>query len=342
MFPSLDLAAIFTTGLLAGGFSCIAVQGGLLAATLAQTEEERIKHQVKNSSVTVPALSFVVAKLIAYTVLGFFLGWLGSLFAFSLQAKIVLQFLVVVFMVGTALHLLNVHPMFRYFIIQPPRFVGRLIRKQTKRSDIFAPAILGALTVFIPCGTTQAMMALAVATGNPVYGAVILFVFTLGTSPVFFLAGYALMRAGEVLKAQFMKIAAFAILLLALFNFDSALALTGTQWTLRNAANGAFCVISYCTDSQIYAPVTEQEIRISPTGYSPNIFAVKAGSEVTLRLYNEGAIGCTQAFTIPALSIQKIVAPNKGETVTFTAPDKPGRISFMCSMGMYPGTILVL
>lgn len=342
MFPSFDLVTIFTTGLLAGGLSCVAVQGGLLTATLAQAEEERIKNQVKGSSIIAPILSFLLAKLAAYTIVGFFLGWLGSFFAFSPQARVILQLLVVVFMVGTALQLLNVHPVFRYFLIQPPRFISRLIRKQSKRNDMFAPVILGALTVLIPCGTTQAMMALAVASGNPVNGALILFIFTLGTSPVFFLAGYAVMKVGEILKARFMKIAAYAILILALFNLDTALALTGTQWTLRNTLNNLFCVVSYCDSIQAYSPVTEQAIRITSTGYSPNVFAVSVGSQVTLRLYNEGAVGCTQAFTMPALNIQKIVAPNKDETITFQAPDKPGRISFMCSMGMYPGTILVL
>ena len=42
----MNLLAVFLTGLLAGGLSCLAVQGGLLAATLAQSEEEKIIQKI--------------------------------------------------------------------------------------------------------------------------------------------------------------------------------------------------------------------------------------------------------------------------------------------------------
>ena len=227
MFENISLLTIFTTGLIAGGVTCIAVQGGLLTATLAQREQEKLEEKAKRGNL-LPILSFIIAKLLAYTLLGFLIGWLGSLMQISLQVAVVLQFAVVIFMFGTALNLLNVHPIFRYFVIQPPQFLTRMLRKQSRRSDIFAPALLGALTVFIPCGTTQAMMALAIASGNVFVGATILFVYVLGTSPLFFALGYFTMKLGDVLQQQFVKVAAVIILLFALFNLDSAIALTGT------------------------------------------------------------------------------------------------------------------
>src|SRR5664279_3318142 len=289
MFGNINLLTIFTTGLLTGGLTCMAVQGGLLAATLAQHEEEKLKTQAKTGN-TLPILSFLIAKLVAYTILGLLLGWLGSFFELSLQAKVVLQVVVVIFMVGTALNLLNVHPIFRYFVIQPPRFLTRLVRKQSKRKDMFAPAILGAFTIFIPCGTTQAMMALAVGSGSTLVGGAILFSFVLGTSPIFFLLGYMTMKLGDVLQRRFMKIAAFAIILIAVFNLDSAVALTGSQYTGSHLLREGFCLISYCDvntaggEAVTDTPVNEQTVVISSTGYSPSQFSVKSGSKVTLHL----------------------------------------------------------
>ncbi|MBP9816043.1 sulfite exporter TauE/SafE family protein, partial [Candidatus Woesebacteria bacterium] len=184
----INLWAIFLTGLITGGLSCLAVQGGLLAATIAQQEG-------KNN--VLPILAFLVAKLIAYTAFGFLLGWFGSLFQLSLSVQVMMQFVVAIFMLGTAMNILEVHPMFRYFAIQPPRFITKLVRNQAKSKSIFAPALLGAFTVFIPCGTTQAMMALAIGSGNPVLGALILFAFVLGTSPLFFILGYSASKLGE-------------------------------------------------------------------------------------------------------------------------------------------------
>jgi len=92
-------------------------------------------------------------------------------------------------MIATAGRLLNLHPIFRYTVIQPPTFVLRYLNKISKDSSFFAPIMLGALTVLIPCGVTQAMMVLAIGTGSFFYGALIMSAFVLGTSPVFFLLG---------------------------------------------------------------------------------------------------------------------------------------------------------
>jgi uncharacterized protein len=341
MFGDINLFVIFTTGLLVGGISCLAVQGGLLASTLATLEQEKLVKRTQASNL-LPVVAFLIAKLIAYTLLGALLGWFGSLVQLSPLAHLILQFAVVVFMVGTALNLLDVHPIFRYFVIQPPRFLTRLVRQQSKRQDIFAPAVLGIFTVFIPCGATQAMMALAIASGSPLAGSVILFTFVLGTSPLFLILGYFAMRVGDILKQRFTKFAAVVLLVIAFFNLNGALTLTGTQYTLTNLISKVFCLVSYCPQDLYGAPVTDQTIMITPTGYSPSTFSVVAGSEVTVRLVNQGAFGCQQTFVIPSLSLQKIVAPNRAETFTFIAPEQPGNLAFMCSMGMYPGVIRVL
>lgn len=352
MFGDGNLFVIFTTGLLVGGISCIAVQGGLLASILVQRESEtlrqvvdprkKVQNKIFSATNVLPVASFLFAKLIAYTILGLLLGLLGSVVQLAPLAYLILQFVVAIFMVGTALNLLNMHPFFRYFVIQPPRFLTRLVKQQSKRKDVFAPALLGAFTVFIPCGATQAMMALAIASGSPIAGAAILFAFILGTSPLFFLLGYFAMRVGDILKERFVKVAATVLLFIALFNLNGAIALTGSPYTLSHFVNKAVCIVSYCSQEIYGVPVTDQTILITPTGYAPSEFVVRAGSEVTIRLVNEGAFGCQQTFTIPSLSLQKIVAPKQVETFTFTAPAKPGNLAFMCSMGMYPGVIKVI
>lgn len=338
----MNLWAIFLTGLTVGGLSCMAVQGGLLAATIAQREQEKLQHRTKTTGNALPILMFLIAKLAAYAILGFLLGWLGSTISLSLLATIILQFAVAIFMIGTALNILNVHPIFRYFVIQPPHFLTRFIRRQSKSNDLFAPVLLGVFTVFIPCGTTQAIMALAIASANPLTGAAILFAFILGTSPVFFLIGYFTTKLGDALQQKFMRFAAFVIIILALFNANNTIALTGSNFTLDNLARGFYCTVSYCNDLPIQTPVSDALITIDAAGYRPNNLTVKAGSPVTLHFKNNGGGGCTQAFTIPSLGLQKVVPIGSTGTLTFDAPKNPGPIAFMCSMGMYRGVINVI
>ncbi|CAN5170260.1 hypothetical protein BH11PAT1_BH11PAT1_5150 [soil metagenome] len=344
----MNLWAIFLTGLITGGLTCLAVQGGLLAATIAQREEEKLKEKAKSGN-AVPILVFLLAKLAAYTVLGFLLGWFGSLFELSLTARVILQFAVGIFMLGTAFNILNVHPIFRYFIIQPPRFLMRLVRRQSKSKELFAPALLGGFTVFIPCGTTQAMMALAIASGKPFYGAAIMFAFVLGTSPVFFLLGYFATKLGDTMQQKFMKLAAYTIILLAVFNLNNTMALTGSNLTIESVWRGFWCTVSFCNDTtasvspQAVGAVTDSpSIEIADSGYNPNSLAIKAGSQVTLHIKNTGGRGCTQTFTIPKLGIQKSVPIGNSDTIIFTAPTQIGELPFMCSMGMYRGTFNVI
>lgn len=336
---SINLWTIFLTGLLTGGLTCLAVQGGLLAATIAQKEEEDLKAKTKQTGNALPILSFLVAKLIAYTILGFLLGWFGSLFQLTITTQVVMQLAVVIFMVGTALNLLNVHPVFRYFIIQPPKALTHLVKNQSKSKSIFAPALLGAFTVLIPCGITQAMMALAIGSGSPVLGAAILFAFVLGTSPLFFILGYFATRLGEKMHKRFMKVAAVALILLAVFNLNNILSLTGSTWTLGSIFKKSPQVESSVSNT---TPQQNVVIDIQESGYSPNTVTVKAGTTVSFQIRNDGVYTCASAFTIPAFNYQKVIQAGKTETISLKMPDKPTQIPFMCSMGMYRGVINVI
>lgn len=343
----MNLIAIFFTGLFAGALTCLAVQGGLLAATIAQREQDRLEDKAKGGN-ALPILSFLVAKLIAYTTLGFLLGYLGSFFTLSITSQALLQLGVGIFMIGTALNLLNVHPIFRYFIIQPPRFLTRLVRKETKSKNIFAPAILGGFTVFIPCGTTQAMMALAIASANPLTGAAILFAFVLGTSPLFFILGYLATRLGDVFQKRVLRFAALVIIILAGFNMNNAVALAGFNFSILKPISNVVCSLNPTCFSNENSKnnsniVTNNPvIYIEETGYNPSNLTIKAGSKITLSLKNTGGGGCTQSFTIPSLGIQKLVPLGSSETIEFTAPSEPGNMAFMCSMGMFRGNMKVI
>src|SRR3990167_3912491 len=90
----------FIAGLTTGGISCFAVQGGLLASAL--TEENKKK----------ATLIFLGTKLIAYTLLGFLLGFLGSSLNISPKIQGIFQIVIGLFMVATAGRLINIHPLF--------------------------------------------------------------------------------------------------------------------------------------------------------------------------------------------------------------------------------------
>lgn len=333
----MDIIVIFTTGLFAGGLTCLAVQGGLLASSIAQSSYQ--KTSAGGRGLVVPTVSFLIARLCAYTVFGLLLGLLGSAVEISLQTRTLLQGMVAIFMIGTALNLLHVHPIFRYFVIQPPKFLTRLVKNQTKNKSIFGPALLGAFTVFIPCGATQAMMAYALATGSPFSGALTMFVFILGTSPLFFALGFVAEKLSDTARHYFDRVVAVALLVIAMFTIGGLLALSGSSLNTSNLFSREI------QEKKNDTPVVDHAtIYFSQTGYAtqPTPVTVKAGAKITLTLVNKTGVGCVQAFTIPKLNIQRIVSVGSSAKVVFIAPKERGPLVFTCSMGMYSGKIDVI
>jgi len=253
----------FITGLTTGGLSCLAVQGGLLASSLANQIEQDMLAQTATAKshpvaqtppggkprpatkfrphTALPIALFLIAKVIAYTLLGFLLGALGTVLQLTPMMRAALMIVLGVFMVGNALRMLNIHPIFRFFALEPPKFVTRYIRKTSKKgADLATPLFLGALTVLIPCGITQAMMAVAIATGDPVQGALLMFAFTLGTSPVFFAVAYFTTQIGARMEKAFMRFVAVVVLILGIVTYISGLRLAGIpinmpDWLRRNS-----------------------------------------------------------------------------------------------------------
>lgn len=340
----MNLWVIFITGLTVGGLSCLAVQGGLLTSVIAAREEDEKEKGVNRKNTFLPTLAFLIAKLIAYALLGFVLGAFGGAIGISQNVQIIMQFAAGLYMVAVGLNLLNVHPIFRYAVIQPPSFLTRKVWKQSKSRDLFAPAFLGAMTIFIPCGTTLAMEALAISSANAFIGAAIMSAFILGTMPVFFGIGFVTSILGDNFRDKFLKVAAIAVIYLGLASINGSLVAGGSPISFQSVVQDisiTFGGNNNTTQNNNIVTTQNAEIIITSGGYSPNYIKVKKGLPVTIKLISRDAYSCASAFRIPSLGISKNLLPNETQTITFT-PTEVGQIPFACSMGMYRGIIDVI
>lgn len=348
----------FVTGLTTGGLSCLAVQGGLLASSLAhQIEQDYLEQSTqltkrgnkkslpkKRSSTALPILLFLIAKLVAYTLLGVLLGWLGSFLTLSPLTRAFLMIAIGVFMIGNALRMFNVHPIFRYFSIEPPKFITRYIRRTSKGTDTFTPIFLGALTVFIPCGVTQAMMAAALATGSPLTGAAMMFAFVLGTSPVFFIVAYLTTELGSRLEKFFMRFVAVTVLILGLVTLDGGLNVMGSPLSFQNLSRNLFPSES-STAAQASAPQSaasdgQLTLQVENKGYFPQTLRADANTAIKLNLVTNKTYSCARDFVIPALNYYQLLPDTGSVQVNIPAQPAGTRMFFTCSMGMYTGMII--
>ena len=356
---------IFLTGLTTGGLSCLAMQGGILASAIANQKDEELekaakkrssKKKIKQLTNTAPGSfdqldwlpvgMFLMGKIISHTIFGFFLGFLGSQLELSLTAKLVFQGAAAFFMLATAMNLLEVHPIFRYVVIQPPKFFTRIVRNSTKSKAVFTPFVIGFLTLLIPCGVTQSMEVLAMTSGNPIVGAGIMFTFVLGTSPLFGLLGVGVAKLSEVWSKTFMQVAALSLIFLALSSLNGILVVVDAPITLQKLKVAVFdpAGVMYTDSSntaEVIGGVQNVVLNVENHGYEPKRLQVKAGVPVNLTLVNEDAYSCASAFVFPEFNINSFVEVGMSETFTFT-PEKKGRYTFACSMGMYTGVLEVI
>lgn len=349
-----QLLVAFVTGITTGGLSCLAVQGGLLASSLAhqieqdyvanipqgkKTRQKAMPTQRTNSAL--PIFLFLASKLVAYTLLGALLGWLGSYLTLSPISRALLLVAIGIFMVGNALRMFNVHPIFRYFSIEPPKFITRYIRKTAKGTDTATPLFLGFLTVFIPCGVTQAMMATALGTGSIAMGAALMFAFTLGTSPVFFIVAYLTTELGARLEKFFMRFVAVVVLILGLVTIENGLNLMGSPLSLQNMTRNLFPASSVSTaGSDSVSADGVITLNVQNSGYFPAALKAPANTDLTLNLVTEKTYSCARDFVIPKLNFYQLLPDTGTVQVNIPAQKAGSTLFFTCSMGMYTGQII--
>jgi len=370
----MNLWLIFLTGLTTGGLACLAVQGGLLTSVIANQKDQelddletnkdklkakkkakylsKIKNQTSFSMFDdldwMPVGMFLLAKLVSHIFLGFFLGYLGERLSLSLGVRLGFQFFTAIFMFATAMNLLNVHPIFRFVLIQPPRFIQRMVRDSSKSKALFAPAFLGLLTIFVPCGVTQAMEVLAINSASPIQGALIMGSFVLGTSPLFAIIGVATAKLSEGWHEKFTKIASYLLIAMSIYSVNGVLLVLDSPITIQSVtrpityffSDERFNNINGAANLQIQDGVQKVTIMVQDAGYSPKYFSVKKDVPVQLTITTKDVYSCASAFVFREFGISANLKSTDSQTFTFT-PTKKGKFTYSCSMGMYTGTMEV-
>ncbi len=119
------------------------------------------------------------------------------------------------------------------------------------------------------------------------------------------------------------------------------------QSSLPSAANPApgglstLAPVSAQAQSQAAAEVQAVKITVLNDAYQLGNTQVKSGQPIRLTLVTDKTFGCTRAFNIRSLGIQKVM-PTSGQTIINLPAQKPGVIRYVCGMGMYTGTITVI
>ncbi len=331
-----NLLVVLAVGLTAGVSTCMAIVGGLILGISARHAE---KHPYATPLQRFrPHLFFNLGRITAYFVTGGLIGLFGKAFQLSGTTLGVLTIGVGVFMFILGLKLTEISPRISGSSLALPSFLSRRMNMTDRNDREYShsnSAIVGALTVFLPCGFTQAMQLYALSTGRFWSGAVIMGAFALGTAPGLLGVGGLTSLIKGPAAHKFFKFAGVVVVALAVVNISNGLNLTG--WKSIFTSPGA-AAAGQDADVQDGAQV----VRMTQTagGYSPKNFTVKKGLPVRWLIDSKSSSSCAASIMASKIGVRQNLKPGENE-IDFT-PKEIGQIQFTCSMGMYGGSFNVV
>lgn len=217
---NLSLGTAFIIGLIASVSTCMAVVGGLVLSLSANFAKEGDKIK--------PQILFHVSRFISFFFLGGLVGVLGSAFQLNPVGSVILGILVAIILLVLGLNLLDVFPWAKKLQFTAPSRIGKKIHSLKNLNHVLAPLLIGIATFFLPCGFTQSMQLYALTTGSFLNGALVMFVFSLGTFPVLAILSFSsLGLRNKKQSSVFFKTAGLIVIFFSVFNLTNSLAVLG-------------------------------------------------------------------------------------------------------------------
>lgn len=330
-------------GLTAGFSTCMALIGGLVLSVASKYAENHPTQTPLQKFK--PHLFFNAGRILSFIVLGGVIGAIGSAFALKGTLLGFLTIVVGIVMLVLGLQLTELFPRITKGLTLPSGLAKKLgiqNRKEREYSNKNA-FMMGAVTFFLPCGFTQAMQLLAVSTGSPVQGAIIMGAFAIGTAPGLLSLGGLTSVVKGAFARRFFRIVGVVVVAMALLNFSNGLNLTGFK--LSSLASlipkPSPAIVAEKPASTEGAVVLNTTYKLR-TDIVPSTFTAKVGQPTTLVVdVQDNGSGCMSTIMIIGLDdTPQYLRKGKKLQLTFTA-DKPGKYTIACAMGIPRGSITV-
>jgi len=207
-----ELLIIFTTAFLGSVGHCVGMCGGIVVAY----SSAKVDPETPFRRQSMAHLAYNLGRVTTYTLLGAVFGLVGMVIAFTPETKGVLFVLTGVLMILAGLSLLGNLKFLNSaeLSIAKNGWFQRTFRKLIQSKSLGSFFLLGMLNGLIPCGLVYSFAVFAASTASPLWGALTMFVFGLGTVPTLFLLGNLtkFLQRGSM-RDVMMKLAAMLVVL---------------------------------------------------------------------------------------------------------------------------------
>lgn len=340
----MSYALLFVTGLFTS-VHCIAMCGGInLSQSLPckNTQDAGGKKRKSARSYFLPGALYNLGRVVSYTliglvlgIIGFFIGgrsasagnFSGGEISIPLSVQGLLKIIAGIIMLLMGLSLLGIFPFLRNLTPRLPSSISKRIYSAQARNA--SPFIVGILNGFMPCGPLQAMWVVALASANPLSGALSMLAFSLGTVPLMLGLGSLVSLLGKKYSQVVMKIGAVIVVVMALSMLSQGLSLSGGT----SSAPGEEKTFASESNVQIV------KSKLNPYRY-PSI-TVKKGVPVhwEIEASKDSLTSCN--YKVIFRDFGFMYQLGYGTNVIEFTPEKSGTFHYTCWMGMVRGTITV-
>lgn len=220
--------AVFLVGLL-GGVHCAGMCGGIVSALTVQIPCQKTPWSIH--------LAYNLGRIGSYMMAGALtgaVGNLGLLLNHWLPVQMALYIAANLMLVGLGLYLTGMTQTLA-FVERAGQWLWRRVQPLTGRflpvRGVVQALPLGMLWGWLPCGLVYSVLALALLSGSPARGALIMLAFGLGTLPNLMLAGLLLVRFRRVIQGRALRLGSgFLVLAFGAWGLVNATTLGGKLW----------------------------------------------------------------------------------------------------------------
>lgn len=213
--PHMDDAVLLGIGFLTG-FHCIGMCGGFIVS---YTDKQA--HWLRQLSAHA---GYGFGKTLSYSVIGAGVGVLGASIAITPQMRGIAALAASVFLIVYGLKMLNVLTVLRRFTLRLPKAANQQITNALRQRR--SPLVTGLLTgLLLGCGPLQAMYVMAAGTGDPIQGAKILALFSVGTLlPLLGFGAFASFLPATIMR-QLVRVSGVLVIAMGLMMANRGLAM---------------------------------------------------------------------------------------------------------------------
>ncbi|MDR1318890.1 MAG: sulfite exporter TauE/SafE family protein [Treponema sp.] len=347
---------LFVIGLVTS-VHCAAMCGGINLSQCIPSAAVTPKTE-RRWKVLFPSILYNSGRVISYTAVGTIVGALGQVVTVSGRFRGIVQLLAGAFMVILGINMLGVFrgslgTALRRFNPRMPKIFARKISEQKAGSG--NPLIIGLLNGLMPCGPLQAMQLYALSTGSPIAGGISMFLFSMGTVPLMFGLGALSSALSKKFTHRVMKVGAILVTVMGMTMFTYGFGLSGFNFDFAGRAIAAISPFSSTraafryggggAEAGAFTPVIEDGVQLVNSTLSGGRYpaiTVQQGIPVkwTINAPAGSVNGCNNRMIIREYGIEHRF--RQGENVIEFTPERTGKFSYSCWMGMIRSSITVV